>query len=139
MKDFKGTEIEGLVEVSGERITQVKIALGVNDLAQRLVLKFENGASLVVDGRFPANSTLETNSDVISKLEGEIFQGLDCLKMEKKTGGSAEIFEFSLLMKFVCKDREVEVVWKAVQHLNFDVDAEPAISFMPPQFQYRPV
>jgi hypothetical protein len=59
--------------------------------------------------------------------------------MEKKTGGSAEIFEFDLLMKFVCKDREVEVVWKAVQHLNFDVDAEPAINFRPPQFQYRPV
>lgn len=138
MQDFKGNTIEGLEDILGEVIVQVRVASSENDLKQRLVLKFENGASLVVDGGFPANSVLETAESDIATLEGETFRGILCVKRGDGLVLSADTRQDQLFMKFICSEREFETEWKTVTHLNFDVDAEPSVRFRAPQFGYLP-
>jgi hypothetical protein len=127
MEDFRNVPIEGIGQVVGRTITKIRATAPQGGTGtQRLTFLFNDGASLVVDGSFPACSFMVSPVAALRDLDGRRFDGIDCrsLKPRETKGGCCEA---DLMLTVTADGDEYTLHWTAVGRENFDVSPEPRI------------
>lgn len=121
-----GTSVDGGESIVGRTITKVRTAATEDGSVQRVTVMFDDGASLVIDGSFPACSFMVSPEDALRDIEGRRFDDLSCrsLKPHESRNGC---WETSLTLAVTADGDEFTLHWKSVGRDDFDVSPEPRI------------
>jgi hypothetical protein len=137
MEDFLGQPVEDGDAVIGQTITKVRTKAADGGDVQRLTVLFEDGSSLVIDGSFPACSTMTTPEDALCEIEGKRLEALSTKRskpIDLKDGDWA--IDVQLTLKVEGAEHTFE--WRAIAHGGFDVSPEPRFQVHLPAYKMNP-
>lgn len=138
MQDFRDAPLEGSDAVIGATVAEARIARSSDGYVQRLALIFEDGATLSIDGRFPANSFLSIEDAVVSSMSGLVFEGLNFLRMEPGPVDGDRRYEEKMEIALQLSGQEFVLTWCSVGYTDYDVDPEPRLNFRPAKVHWTP-
>lgn len=127
MEDFRKVPIEGADSLVGRTITKIRATAPQSGTGtQILTFLFDDGASLVVDGSFPACSRMVSPVAALRDMDGRRFDWIACHSQKPRETGSG-CWEANLMLTVTADGDEYTLHWTAVGRENFDVSPEPRI------------
>jgi hypothetical protein len=127
VEDFRNVPIEGIGQLDGRTITKIRATAPHGGTGtQRLTFLFDDGASLVVDGTYPACSFMTSPVVALRDLDRKRFDGIACriLKPRETKGGC---WEADLMLTITADGDEYTLHWTVVGRVDFDISPEPRI------------
>jgi hypothetical protein len=119
-----------IAERFGDVVSSTKSTSDVDDhTINKLVIKFESGAVLTLDGQFPARAYMEPAVKKEQELVGSKLTGLIYSKVgpEEPIKG-ANRYRQPYRIEFKTTDTVIAFDWVAIGSSDFDVDPRPRVS-----------
>jgi hypothetical protein len=127
MEDFRNVPIEGVGQLVGRTITKIRATAPHGGTGtQRLTFLFDDGASLVVDGSYPACSYMTSPVVALRDMDGKRFDGIACRSLKPRETKSG-CWEADLMLTVTADGDEYTLHWTSVGREDFDVSPEPRI------------
>lgn len=127
LDNYIEVDISDADAVIGEVITGFRCSSS-NEKIDKLVLQFESGAVLSIDGRFPARACMVGTDEELNALVGKCLKGLVFLRARaahsSKTPGHYER-DFRIVFDLDGVQKHLE--WRALGNDAFDVDPAPRV------------
>jgi hypothetical protein len=137
MRDFAGEELSGLEGAVGQRISDIRLSHRADGAVERLVLMFEDGGSLSIDGRFPASAAMVAAAAELTMMPNAIFERLTCLE-ESAVRNGGNVTSRTYRADFALQGRVIKTLWTTSEHPEFDVSAQPRLAYRPFEHVHRP-
>ncbi len=126
MKDFVGNTVDGVEDLIGDVVSSVRLTKSRGEKIQYLVLFFESGAVLSVDGRFPHDADIELPDDFASSIVGRVLEDISLVD-GSAPGGSAD----KQMMQMTLSGEAIQLKWNVHHHDGFDVEPYPVFNVRP--------
>jgi hypothetical protein len=119
-----------IAERSGDVVSSIKSTSDVDGHAiNKMVIKFESGAVITLDGQFPACAFLVPAEQNQEALIGSTLTGLTCSKVGPgETLKGTNQYRQPYRIEFKTTDAAIVFDWAAVGSSDFDVDPRPRVS-----------
>jgi hypothetical protein len=114
----------------GDVVSSTKSTSDVDGHAiNKMVIKFESGAVLTLDGQFPARAFMEPAEEKEQELVGSALNGLTYSKVgpDEPIKGTNR-YRQSYRIEFKTTDKVIAFDWVAIGSSDFDVDPRPRVS-----------
>lgn len=133
MTTFSEVPLDANDIVTGDVVADVRKRPGsILSPARKVVVFLASGASITIDGSFPARAEVISGDEVLDLMRGHAIRAVRHLREDKarplKTEG---LHERRHVFRFELENSSVDLEWASVGDDQFDVDPAPRLDVRP--------